>query len=107
MCYNIGVELPLSVRKLLHDFDMPADPFGEVWERAIIGRVMERGTWVDMRWLLASFGRERLAGFLAERGHKTLAPRELRFWSTVCHAPECQADRWVAAAIAGQRAWRG
>jgi hypothetical protein len=68
---------------------------------------MERGTWVDMRWLLASFGRERLARFLAERGHKTLAPRELRFWSTICHASERQTDRWVAAANAGERAWRG
>lgn len=64
MCYNTKVEISPSVRRLLHDFAVPTEPAGEVWERAIIGRVMERGTWVDMRWLLASFGRERLAGFL-------------------------------------------
>lgn len=86
---------------------MPADPSGDRWERAIIGRVMERGTWADMRWLLTSFGRERLAAFLADGGYRTLPPRELRFWSTICHAPEDQADRWVAAAITEGRAWRG
>ena len=107
ICYVYEVTIPSSVRGLLQDFDLPPEPSGAAWERVVIERVMGRGTWVDMRWLLASFGRERLAAFLAERGCRVLAPRELRFWATICHVPKDEADRWVASAIMGARAWRG
>jgi hypothetical protein len=107
ICYDYEVTIPSSVRGLLHDLDVPPEPSGAAWERVVIERVMERGTWVDMRWLLASFGRQRLAAFLAERGCRVLAPREVRFWATICHTPEDEANRWVASAITGARAWRG
>lgn len=69
------VGVPPTARAPLHGFTVPAGPSGELWERAIIGRVMERGTWMDMGWLLGSFGRERLARSLAEREAE---PRLLR-----------------------------
>ena len=107
ICYGHEVTIPSSVRGLLQDFDLPPEPSGAAWERVVIERVMGRGTWVDMRWLLASFGREPLAAFLAERGCRVLAPREVRFWATICHVPKDEADRWVASAITAERAWRG
>jgi hypothetical protein len=101
------VTIPPSVRALLHDLEVPPEPSGVDWERAIIERVMARGGWADMRWLLASFGRARLAAFLAEQGHRMLPPREVRFWATVCHAGKGDADRWVASAVEAEQAWRG
>ena len=100
------MDVPPSVRRLLHEFDLPAELDGAVWVRAVSERVMARGMWADMLWLVRTFGRERLAGFLSERGHRVLPARELRYWATVCHVPERVVDGWVAAARERSREWR-
>jgi hypothetical protein len=79
----------------------------EGWEKTIIERVMQRGCWNDMLWLLRVFNRSRLRGFLEQRGRKTLAPRELRFWAAMCGIADDQQDAWVQEARARERAWRG
>jgi hypothetical protein len=101
------VDLPASVQRLLSDYDIPATPSGPGWERVVIERVMARGTLADMRWLLASFDRDRLAAYLAERGRRVLPPRELRFWATICRVPAAEADSWLHAARERERMWRG
>lgn len=98
--------VPDAIRLLLHDYAVPARLDGPVWERAIMERVMERGSWDDMRWLVATFGRARLAAYLRERGQRVLPPRELRFWSLVSGIPEPIADGWVRAARDRMSAWR-
>ena len=70
-------------------------------------RVMARGRWEEMCWLLAHFDRERLRSFLALRGLRRLPPRELRFWGVICGVPSEELDRWVAAARERERSWRG
>ena len=99
--------LPESVRALLYEYDASAGTDGPAWERAAIERVMLRGRMEDMRWLLATFERDRLRTFLAERGHRVLPPRELRFWCTVCGTQQTDADTWVDEARRSERAWRG
>lgn len=98
--------VPDSIRLLLHDYAVPTQVEGPVWERAIMERVMERGGWDDMRWLVAELGRARLGEYLRERGHRVLPPRELRFWSLVSGIPEATADEWVRSARDRMRAWR-
>jgi hypothetical protein len=101
------VEIPESVRALLWEYDVPEEPDGAVWERAIVERVMSGGGLADMRWLVATFDRAQLAAYLADRGARVLPPRELRFWSTWCGIPARQADSWVEASRARTAAWRG
>lgn len=98
--------VPNSVRLLLHDYALPSRLDAAVWERLIVERVMERGNWEAMRWLLAQFGRARLSQYLRERGHRVLPPRELRFWSLVTGIPNSVADQWVRRARDRVRAWR-
>jgi len=50
----------------------------------IQGRIMQRGSWSAMRWLLRQYGAIVLADFLQTRGYKTLAPRELNYWALLC-----------------------
>lgn len=107
LCYNDFMVLPESVRQLLWEYDQSTQGAGEGWDRVVIERVMERGLWSDMRWLLASFGRARLREFLTLRGHRVLPPRELRFWGGVCGVAPPILDRWVTAARERERAWRG
>lgn len=89
------------------EYDVPSSPEGPAWQRAVIERVMARGSWADMQWLLTSFEREQLRGYLGGRGRRVLPPRELRFWGTMCDVPEQELDSWVREARERQRAWRG
>ncbi len=86
---------------------MDEAPSGKGWENAIIERVMQRGCWNDMLWLLRTFDRSELRSFLNNRGRRVLAPRELRFWAGVCSVPDNDQDVWVREARVRERAWRG
>ena len=101
------MNFPESVRALLREYDTSAGTDGPAWERAATERVMLRGLLEDMRWLLATFGRDRLRAFLSERGRRVLPPRELRFWCTICDVPQHDADAWVVESRERERAWRG
>ena len=48
----------------------------------ILERVMSRGDWAAMKWLVRSYPAEDRREFLDRRGAR-LAPRELAFWSLV------------------------
>lgn len=99
------MDLPAGVRELLCEYQVPDSVDGAEWERAIIERVMLRGRWDDMRWLVSAFERARLRAFLAERGSRVLPPRELAFWALACAVPRETADSWTTQARA--REWRG
>jgi hypothetical protein len=101
------VRIPESVRALLWEYDVPDEPEGPAWERAIIERVMSRGVLKDMRWLVATFDRAALAAYLESRGARALRPRELRFWSDWCRVPANRAAAWVRSAREREARWRG
>ncbi|MFH1176866.1 MAG: hypothetical protein V1750_05610 [Acidobacteriota bacterium] len=101
------MDIPATVRQLLWEYQVPAAPAGAAWERAIIEKVMLRGRWDDMRWLLQCFSRDMLGDYLERRGCRALAPRELRFWALVCGVPASTSDAWVALARRREQAWRG
>lgn len=52
----------------------------------IVERIMARGTWEAMRWLIRNVERPVLADFLRRKGHR-LAPRERAFWSLIADVP--------------------
>ena len=104
--YNRFMEIPEGVQSILWEYSLDEIPSGDRWQSAIIERVMQRGCWDDMLWLLRVFDRERLLVFLERRGRRALAPRELRFWSRICGVPEDDQDTWVLESRARERAWR-
>ena len=48
----------------------------------VIERIMTRGDWHAMRWLVEHVGKSELAAFLHSRGH-VLTPRDRAFWSLI------------------------
>jgi hypothetical protein len=66
----------------------------------ILERVMTRGDWVAMRWLIAHAEKAELADFLQRRGER-LTPRDRAFWSLIADVP-CQ-----PASGGGRPAWAG
>jgi hypothetical protein len=100
------MKIPTTVRTLLWEYSLDEISPGERWQNTIIERVMQRGCWEDMLWLLRAFDREELHAFLERRGRRALAPRELRFWARVCGVPDDEQDMWVRESRRREGAWR-
>jgi hypothetical protein len=101
------VTIPESVRRLLWDYDDSACVGSAEVHDVVIERVMARGGWAEMLWLLSVVEVDRLRGFLERRGARVLAPRELRFWSFACGVPDDAASAWVGEARVRMARWRG
>ena len=100
------MKIPQAVRALLWEY-RTEEELGREQEDVVLERVMQRGGWAEMRWLTRTFDRRRLRDFLARRGHRVLAPRELRYWSFIAGVPDDEQDAWVAGARRREREWRG
>jgi len=101
------MQISAGVKALLWEYSLDEVPAGERWEKTIIERVMQRGCWEDMRWLLRTFDRSRLRSFLKNRGRRVLAPREIRFWARICGVPDNDQEVWVREARVREWTWRG
>lgn len=101
------MQIPSNVRKLLWEYRIDGETIDPRWEDTILERVMQRGGWSEMQWLLQAFDRGRVRDFLANRGRRVLAPRALRYWALICGIPVHDQDAWVVEARERERAWRG
>jgi hypothetical protein len=101
------VEVPSNVLRLMWEYDQDILIQGSELPDAIIERVMARGGWSEMRWLLRTVDHERLRTFLTERGSRVLPPRELSFWALACEIPEATAADWRHQARLRESTWRG
>ncbi len=52
----------------------------------VLERIMTRGDWFAMRWLIAHVEKPMLADFLLRRGDR-VAPRDRAFWSLIAGVP--------------------
>lgn len=64
----------------------------------VIARIVERGRMVDVDWMLATYGDDRVHRFFSDVGHPELSPRTLSFWRAYFQAKD---ERWTDRA-----AWR-
>ena len=87
-------EMPPEVLRLMWEYDTHALIQSSELPNAVIERVMARGGWPAMQWLLRTVDSERLRTFLIERGSRVLAPRELSFWAMACEIPEETSALW-------------
>ena len=101
------MEFPHNVLELMWEYDQNALACSPELPDAVIERVMARGSWDAMRWLLEAVGRDRLGAFLERRGARVLPPRELRFWCWATGVGEPRATDWVRCAREREVAWRG
>ncbi len=101
------MRFPLSVERLLWEYELEALRAEPELPEVVIERVMARGGWEPMRWLLSSCSPERRRRFLEERGRRVLPPRELNFWAFASSVPEDRTAEWVLDARKREAAWRG
>jgi len=106
-CYNDPVNIPENIERLMWEYDIDGLDLSSELPDAICGRVMARGGWAEMQWLIRVVGAKRLRSYLEKRGAHVLPPREIAFWGFVCSVPDVLLQEWVGAARARQREWRG
>ena len=59
----------------------------------ILPRVLEFGGIAEVRWAIATYGKEGIHRFLREVGHPELSARTLGFWRAALHA---EGEEWAS-----------
>lgn len=91
---------PAAVEQLFWDVD-PGQVDIERHRSYVMERVMSRGTWEAMRWLLATYSAAAIREFVEAQGQKVLTPEVLAFWSLMSDA------RVVIPTGGGRPRWAG
>ena len=73
-CYNELVNIPRNIERLLWEYDLDGLDLSSELPDTICGRVMARGGWAEMQWLIRVVGTERLRSYLEKRGAHELPP---------------------------------
>jgi hypothetical protein len=60
----------------------------------IIERILNRGTWAEIRWLLNHYGQSTIAAWVARHGYRRLDARAFHYWCWVLGVSEFQVPVW-------------
>ena len=61
----------------------------------IIERILERGTWKQLRWLFCTYGEERVRGWVQRHGFRLLSSRSFALWRLVLGVKDFVAPEWA------------
>ncbi len=71
----------------------------------IIERVLERGSWEQVRWLFATYGEAVVADWVARHGFRLLSKRSFALWRLVLNVEHYHAPNWAIAAKQLPESW--
>ena len=61
----------------------------------VIERVLERGSWEQVRWLFATYGEERVAAWVQRHGFRLLSKRSFALWRLALDVEDYVAPDWA------------
>jgi hypothetical protein len=99
-----GKQLPRFLSSLFWEYAAQSIDIVE-HARAIMERVMERGSWESMIWLRKTYSGTELVSYLEDRGKRVLPPRELNYWALVCGIPFEKRKEWLKEALDRNDVW--
>jgi hypothetical protein len=76
---EISRAIPAGLKPYFQEYD-PADLNLEKDANLIIQRVLDFGTWDEVRWLFRLYGKERIRLFLRRYGERMLRPVAFQYW---------------------------
>jgi hypothetical protein len=89
--------LPADAAWLFPEYDF--DTMGvESHESVIIERVLERGTWEQLRWLFATYGEASAAEWVRRHGFRLLSRRSFALWRLALGVTDYVAPEWAVEA---------
>ena len=88
---------PPDVAWLFPEYDLEA--MGIDHHRGvIIERILERGSWEQVRWLLATYGQVQVAEWVRRHGFRLLSKRSFALWRLVLGIEDYVAPAWAVEA---------
>ena len=63
----------------------------------IIERILERGTWEQLRWLFATYDEDEVAAWVRRHGFRLLSRRSFALWRLVLYVTDYEAPPWAKA----------
>jgi hypothetical protein len=70
----------------------------------IIERLLERGSWDQVRWLFNAYGKETVAEWVRKHGFRLLSKRSFALWKLTLDIGDFEAPEWARLAKA-EDAW--
>jgi hypothetical protein len=87
-------KLPADAAWLFPEYEFASmDP--EHHAGVIIERVLERGTWPQLRWLFAHYGEARVAEWVRRHGFRLLTKRSFALWRLALGVEDYVAPAWA------------
>ncbi|WP_157913009.1 DUF6922 domain-containing protein [Candidatus Promineifilum breve] len=71
----------------------------------IIERVLERGSWEQVRWLFTTYGETAVAQWVGKHGFRLLSKRSFALWRLVLDIETFEAPDWAVAAKKLPESW--
>jgi hypothetical protein len=90
-------DLPISAAWLFPEYDFHAIDLDR-YRGVIIERLLERGTWEQVRWLFATYGEECVALWVRLHGFRLLSRRSFALWRVALGVTDYVAPDWAAQA---------
>lgn len=98
------MKIPESIHQLFWEYDTETIDTVKHAD-VILYRIMERGGWAEMVWLLNTYTKQDIADFLERKGKRLLTPRELNYWALICDVPVEKRYQWVKEVRESQSEW--
>src|SRR3990170_447925 len=85
--------LPVTSKWLFPEYDfgrMNPDAYAGV----VIERVLDRGSWDEIRWLIMRYGKRRVARWVREHGYRRLDRRTFEYWRWMLGVKRYKVPPW-------------
>ena len=90
-------QLPVDSAWLFPEYDFEAISLRD-HRGVIIERVLERGSWGQLRWLFTTFGEKLVAEWVKEHGFRLLSKRSFALWRLTLGITDYKAPQWAVEA---------
>ena len=94
-----NLELSPDLEWLFPEYDF-AEVELESHQGVIIERVLERGSWEQVRWLFKAYGENIVAEWVRKHGFRLLSKRSFALWKLALNITEVRAPEWAIEAKA-------
>lgn len=94
---RLAKHLPASTAWLFPEYELESVGL-DSHSGVIMERLLDRGTWAQVRWLFAADGEERVAAWVQRHGYRLLSKRSFALWRLVLGITDYDAPRWAVEA---------
>lgn len=90
-------QIPVDTAWLFPEYEFQSMNLGD-HQGVIIERILERGSWGQIRWLFKTYGETHVADWVRKHGFRLLSKRSFALWRLTLGVEEFNAPPWAITA---------